>query len=256
MHNFICICLDFEGLGTSERTNQQDIQMALIGSAMGNNVILRTSFSYDKFTEDTLEKLSEISNINKIKNIMSEDFFGGSLFISPRDVVDGAVEDLRNEFSSKINHSVNKWIKESKKENVKYRIFGLFKNYVFAPTQFYYQPSYYETLRGELTNQMITNSLKYRRHPIYEKGEHFCSIFKLFLSKIFNNNNIFLSRFREEEIKKYIEENIKKAYEVMGEYEDAQENEPNDYINKLNNELSLYFNKEYLSNLKKKFKIQ
>jgi len=34
LHNFICMCLDFEGLGTFERTNEQDIQMALVGSAM------------------------------------------------------------------------------------------------------------------------------------------------------------------------------------------------------------------------------
>jgi len=31
LHNFICVCLDFEGLGTFERTNEQDIQMALVG---------------------------------------------------------------------------------------------------------------------------------------------------------------------------------------------------------------------------------
>ena len=260
MHNFLCICLDFEGLGTLERTNQQDVQMALIGSAMGNNIILRTSFSYDQFIQDTLEKLSEGSN--KIKkdeeddNIINEDFFGGSLFISPRDVIDSAQKDLGDEFYSKIKESVNNWSTDNKEKNIniKYNIFGLFKNYIFAPTPLYYQSSYYETLRGELTNEIITNSLRYRRHPIYEKGEQFCSNFKLFLSMVFNKDYLFLSRFREEEIKKYLEENINKAYEVMGEYEDVQENESNNYITKLNNELNLYLNKNYLKNLVKNIK--
>ena len=58
LHNFICVCLDFEGLGTFERTNEQDIQMALVGSAMGNSIIFRTHNSFDRFTEETLEKLS------------------------------------------------------------------------------------------------------------------------------------------------------------------------------------------------------
>jgi len=29
LHNFICMCLNFEGLGIFERTNDQDIQMSL-----------------------------------------------------------------------------------------------------------------------------------------------------------------------------------------------------------------------------------
>jgi len=82
LHNFICVCLDFEGLGTFERTNEQDIQMALIGSAIGNNVIFRTHNSFDRFTESTLGKLSLGSR--KIKSIKIEDFFGGDLFFKSK----------------------------------------------------------------------------------------------------------------------------------------------------------------------------
>ena len=58
--------------------------MALIGSAMGNSIIFRTHNSFDRFTEETLEKLSLGSR--KIKEIEIEEFFGGSLFFSLRDV--------------------------------------------------------------------------------------------------------------------------------------------------------------------------
>ena len=58
-HNFICVSLDFEGLGTFERKSEHDILMALIGSGLGNNIILRMGLSFDKFTEKFFEKLSE-----------------------------------------------------------------------------------------------------------------------------------------------------------------------------------------------------
>ena len=80
LHNFICVCLDFEGLGTFERTNEQDIQMALVGSALGNNVIFRTGNSFDRFTEQTLENLALGSK--KIKSINIEQFFGSSIFLA------------------------------------------------------------------------------------------------------------------------------------------------------------------------------
>ena len=107
LHNFICVCLDFEGLGTFERTNEQDIQMALIGSAMGNSVIFRTGNSFDRFTENTLEKLALGSN--KIKSINIQDFFGGSLFFSPKDVLPKDKDKLQKEFTQKIENSVKRW---------------------------------------------------------------------------------------------------------------------------------------------------
>ena len=107
LHNFICVCLDFEGLGTFERTHEQDIQMALVGSALGNSIIFRTGNTFDKFNENTLEKLALGSN--KIKEINIEQFFGGSLFFSPRDVNFTDKDKLKEEFAQKIETSVRKW---------------------------------------------------------------------------------------------------------------------------------------------------
>ena len=83
-HNFICVSLDFEGLGTFERKEEQDIQMALVGSAIGNNIIFRIGNSFDKFIQSILDKLSVGSR--KIQFIDINQFFGGSLFFSPKDI--------------------------------------------------------------------------------------------------------------------------------------------------------------------------
>jgi hypothetical protein len=107
LHNFICVCLDFEGLGTFERTNEQDIQMALIGSTIGNSVIFRTGNSFDRFTENTLEKLALGST--RFKTINIEQFFGGSLFFSPKDVLPNEKDKLKKEFNQKIENSVKRW---------------------------------------------------------------------------------------------------------------------------------------------------
>ena len=221
-HNFICVCLDFEGLGTFERTSEQDIQMALIGSAMGNSIIFRTQNSFDRFTEETLEKLSLGSR--KIKEIEIQDFFGGSLFFSPRDVNRTNQEQLKKEFSEKIKNSVKKWINENEKneKNKKYNIFGLFDDYVFAPTPPYNDESFYRTLRKILIKEIIENIIKFQRHPIYKTGKEFYKNLKTFLSAVYMNDYEFLSKLREDEIKTYIDENKDKAFEVCGEYEDGR----------------------------------
>ena len=69
---------------------------------MGNSIIFRTHNSFDRFTEDTLEKLSLGSR--KIKSIDIQDFFGCSLFFSPRDVNQTNKEQLKREFTDKIKN--------------------------------------------------------------------------------------------------------------------------------------------------------
>ena len=250
LHNFICICLDFEGLGTFERTNEQDIQMALIGSAMGNSIIFRTFNSFDKFTESTLENLSLGSQ--KIKGIDIKEFFGGSLFFSPRDVTEQGKEELKHEFTDKIKKSVTNWY-NSNKNYKKYNIFGLFDDYVFAPTPSYNETPFYRTLREVLINDTIEKILKFQRHPIYKTGKEFYLNLKTFLSAVYMNEFEFLSNKRENEIKDYVNENREKAFEVCGNYEEeTPESDLRIYITK-RNELKLYFNKEYLSELEINF---
>ena len=220
LHNFICVCLDFEGLGTFERTNEQDIQMALVGSALGNSIIFRTGNTFDKFTENTLEKLALGSN--KIKDINIEQYFGGSLFFSPRDVNSTDKDKLKEEFAKKIENSVKKWNnslinssdKDVKFKNNKYTIFGIFEDNVFAPTPNYPDISFYKTLRENLTKEIIENTIRFKRNPKYKTGKEFYSNLKLFLSAVYMNEYEFLTNYKEKLITEHIYENIDKAYEI------------------------------------------
>ena len=222
LHKFICVCLDFEGLGTFERTSEQDIQMALVGSALGNSIIFRTGNTFDKFTENTLEKLALGSN--KIKNINIDQFFGGSLFFSPRDVNSTDKDKLKEEYDQKIENSVKKWNyslfnsnkDENKIKNNKYTIFGLFDDQVFAPTPNYPDFNFYKTLRENSIKEIIENTLKFKKNPKYRTGKEFYLNLKLFLSAVYMNEYEFLTNFRESRITEYIYNNIDKAYEICG----------------------------------------
>ena len=44
-HGLICVSLDFEGLGTFERNTEQDIDLAMVGAALGNSIIFITKNS-------------------------------------------------------------------------------------------------------------------------------------------------------------------------------------------------------------------
>ena len=109
-HNFICVSLDFEGLGTFERKSEHDILMALIGSGLGNNIILRMGLSFDKFTENFFEKLSEGSR--KIRNINISQFFEGALCFSPKDVITNDKNNLFKELERNLEISTMNWKRE------------------------------------------------------------------------------------------------------------------------------------------------
>ena len=84
-HGFICVSLDFEGLGTFERSLEQDIDLAMIGAAMGNSIILRVDKTIDRFLSSRLANWAEGSkNINSTN---SQNYFGGNLIFCQKDVL-------------------------------------------------------------------------------------------------------------------------------------------------------------------------
>ena len=245
-HNFICVCLDFEGLGSFERTNDQDIQMALIGSGIGNNIIFRTVNSFDRFTQSTLEKISHGSQ--RIIHIENNEFFGGSLILSPRDV-NNDLEALKNEFSKKVNMSINKWLHENKKCDIKYNYFGIFSEYIFGPTPPIQKEQFYKTIRDTLIPEIIGNTFKDQRNPIFKTGKEFCIKLKKLLSAVYMNDYAYLSDVSKKDIKNYIDRNIDKALEVCGIYKKIEEYDPKIYLRTIKG-FEYYFNNDYLEKLK------
>ena len=246
-HNFICVSLDFEGLGTFERKEEQDIQMALVGSAIGNNIIFRIGNSFDKFIQSILDKLSVGSR--KIQFIDINQFFGGSLFFSPKDITSTEKKNLEKEFVDKIEMSVRKWRNDNSDYNnkKKYDIFGLFDDWIFIPTPPYKRKAFYETLRKEGISNVIENSWKFQKHPIYKRGKEFSDNLKLFLTVTYMNNYQILSNYKSDKIEDYIKICGNNPFEICGILKIEENNRKNIIVEKKG--LKLYINDELIQNL-------
>ena len=83
-HGFICVSLDFEGLGTFERSLEQDIDLAMVGAALSNSLILRADKTFDTFMQSRMMDWSEGSK--KIKNFKNTHYFGGNIVFCQKDI--------------------------------------------------------------------------------------------------------------------------------------------------------------------------
>ena len=107
-HDFICVSLDFEGLGSIERKKEQEIQMSLVGSAIGNIIIFRIGNFFGDYTKNILDKISLGSRKIRFTN-NEEKFFGGSIAFSPRDVITSEGNNVEKEIVEGIELYIDEW---------------------------------------------------------------------------------------------------------------------------------------------------
>jgi len=93
-HGFICVSLDFEGLGTFERSLEQDLDLAMVGAALANSLILRADKTFDTFMQKRMMDWSEGSK--KIKNFKNTHYFGGNIIFCQKDIPKNNEEEVKN----------------------------------------------------------------------------------------------------------------------------------------------------------------
>ena len=221
-HGFICVSLDFEGLGTFERSLEQDIDLAMVGAAMGNSIILRVDKTFDKFLESRMLNWSEGSkNINTTKSL---NYFGGNLIFCQKDVIKDNVKEVQKEFDEKINNSLRAWLDEEKKRNIReldlnnLPIFGIFSKFINSPTPIFNQKEFHSFLKNELTNSLIKDVLVKKSLPIYRTGYEFMNSLKIILATVDIHDYNVLDSIKIDNLKNYISENKDKAIEIFGVY--------------------------------------
>ena len=253
-HDFICVSLDFEGLGTFERRSEHDVQMALVGASIGNNIIFRMGPSFDQFTEEFLEKLSSASR--RVKGYNNNQFLGGALCFSPKDIKDkNHSKELFQEFQIDLEKSVNNWRRENNENNTminednNHYIFGLFKNVVWAPTPVITERDFYHTLREQLNKEIVQNSQTFHRRPIYGTWNEFYKNLKFFLSAVYFKRYDLLDTFPQKEVEMYIEKNKNQAYSICGILN--KNNELEEKLVHQQNDFKLYINRNFLKSLEK-----
>ena len=266
-HDFIVVSLDFEGLGTFERRAEQDIQMALVGSSLGNNIIFRMDKTFDNVLIHFLNKLSSASR--NIGTLDIKNYFGGALCLSPKDIDRTESDNLKNDIIEKLEGFVISWNQENDQynneiqtetQNKKNKLFGLFQMWIVSPTPNIHSDEFYNTLRESLNKDIIEDSLIFHRHPIYNTGNEFLINMKHFLSVVYFRRYDLLVDYQEQMLDEYIRTNKEQIYEICGilDKKVTLDNQNNN----IKNVTDLYIKPENLKNLeidvinKQKFEVK
>ena len=229
-HGFICVSLDFEGLGTFERSYDQDIDLAMIGAALANSLILRADKTFDTFMEGRIIDWSEASNKIKKTNNFNKNihFFGGNIIFCQKDIPQNNYEEVKKEFEDKMSKAIETWKEKEMDKNLnnndndiiinEKQIFGIFSKYINSPTPIFNKIEFYSTLRKELIHLIIRNVLMSKSRPYYRTGTEFMSFLKKILAIVEIHDYNALDNVAFDNLQKYLADNKNKAIEIFGIY--------------------------------------
>lgn len=172
------VLLDFEGIGSFEKTSEQDMLSSLFGAGISNILIIRTSLHFDRFTKSTLGLWA--SGARHLIGTKSANLFNGKLILNPRDVNSSDIISLLHEFRKKFCETLNDFEESIKKKdeinnNKKAKVLEMFKEWVVKPMNPNNSREYYDDLfrfKEELNE------------TLFKTGMQFLSLAKLYLAQL------------------------------------------------------------------------
>ena len=205
--------MDFEGLGTFERSLEQDMDLSMVGAAISNSLILRTGNTFDKFIRSRLMDWSEGSrNITYTRDMH---YFGGNLIFCQKDVTDE--EGIKNEFDGRIRQTIDDWRRRNPDANMN-SILGIFSKNFNSPTPLFSTRIFFDTLRRTIIKLIIKDVLMDKSSPNYSTGKEFLLYLKGILATVDIHDYNALDNIAIENLKKYLDSNKSKAFEIFGIY--------------------------------------
>ena len=93
------VMMDFEGLGSMERSSQEDTLLSLFNAAISSCTMFKIGYNIDSDTVAMFDRFRQ--GVSLIKD--AQNFFRGTLSLVIKDVVDNDVNDVREEFTEKIS---------------------------------------------------------------------------------------------------------------------------------------------------------
>lgn len=103
--------LDFEGIGSWERTEQEDMLLSLLSAALSNVTLFKTHFTFDRYTQQTLQRFN--LGAPKVRAMCAgsdKRVFAGDIVFCLKDVVGSAVDDVKEEvgrLATQITHTLS-----------------------------------------------------------------------------------------------------------------------------------------------------
>ena len=161
------VILDFEGLGSFERTDQDDMLLSLLNSVISSI----TLFKCEKRLERDVEKLFQNMNLgcNQLKG--TEHLFRGFFMIVINDVDDSDIDETTREFEKKMKLILNR-----SQMNFLSTLYG--SGYIIFPFPMFSTKSYYDAT--EELHSTVCSSVS----PLFKNGEAFMGSLKLIMAKL------------------------------------------------------------------------
>ena len=161
------VILDFEGLGSFERTDQDDMLLSLFNSSLSTVTLFKTEQRLDRDTDQLFSKF----NLGSEQLRGTDKIFQGTFMIIVKDVAESDIEDIRKEFIDKINVLLHK----EKQNNFISKMYqGGFEINPFPPFQ---TESFYNDVKLLREDILISE-------PLFADGHVFMDLMKLMLSKL------------------------------------------------------------------------
>ena len=161
------VILDFEGLGSFERTEQDDMLLSLFNSAVSTTTIFKTEKRLDRDVDKMFNKINMGSD--QLKG--NEKVFKGKFMIVINDVAEQDVKDTPKEFEEKISNIVSKsennFIKKLYNSDFEIMAFPAFES-----------REYYENTANLLS--IVQDEIA----PIFRSGPEFLGTVKLLMAKL------------------------------------------------------------------------
>ena len=193
--NCLYVILDFEGLGSFEKTDQDDMLLSLLCSAVSNFTI----FKSEKRLERDVEKLFENISLGCNQLTGTEDFFKGRFMIAINDIDKNEVFEIRREFRQKVDY----FFKGESERNLFSQLFK--SGYAIICFPFFKTKQYYQQMEDLLFK------LKSAECPVFKDGYSFQNSLKLLMAKLAINDSTPLGRQEIEDRIRFLDSNFKCA---------------------------------------------
>jgi hypothetical protein len=96
----LLVLLDFEGIGSWERTEQEDMLQSLFSAAVSNVTLFKTHFTFDRYTQQTLQRFNMgAPKVKAMTGGADTRVFSGDIVFCLKDVMSSAVDEVKDEVS-------------------------------------------------------------------------------------------------------------------------------------------------------------
>ena len=137
----LLVVLDFEGIGSFERTDTEDMLLSILNAAVSNMTLFKTDYSFDRTTEAIFSQFQ--SGVSHIKG--DDRLFRGIFGVIIKDVAESAVDELQEFFESKLGSII------SRNEGNNFLSQMYHSGYAIVPFSPLGNAKYYQLLSGQFS---------------------------------------------------------------------------------------------------------